>query len=78
MYVVDSWDPWDDFDFDENNIVNADNSDTKKEPGFPADEYVDKTEEASLVERMMGSIVRQAVEGGGELLKTWMNRKTGN
>ena len=42
-----------------------------------ADEYVDKTEKASLVERMMGSIVRQAVEGGGELHKTLMNRKTG-
>ena len=28
--------------------------------------------------RMLGSIVRQAVEGGGELLKTWMNRKTGS
>ena len=34
--------------------------------------------EAKVVEQMMGSIVRQAVEGGSNLLQTWLQRKTGN
>ena len=34
--------------------------------------------EGKLVEHMMGSIVRQAVEGGSHLIQAWLNRRGGN
>ena len=71
MYEEDSWGPWD--EVEDKTKVKAEEKETKKEV-----ELATVIEEAKLVEQMMGSIVRQAVEGGGHLLQTWLNRKTCN
>jgi len=85
MYEEDSWGPWDEVE-DKTKVKAEEKKDTKEETKVKAEEKETKKEvelatvieEAKLVEQMMGSIVRQAVEGGGHLLQTWLNRKTCN
>ena len=78
MYDEESWKPWDEQDA-KKTMVKAEEEESKKNESTSRGlEVATMMEEAKLVEQMMGTVVRQAVEGGSHLIQTWLNRKSCN